>query len=507
MNRVTPPTGEAKTVQIRDVGGIRDAEFELRPGVNQLTGANGAGKSTAIAAITRAHGGKVPLEPRDGAREGLVTLDGVRLTVKGVVKAEGRAELALADESPIAQLIDPGLKDPDRAAEARIRALVTLVPMPLTPTVVATIAGNADVAREVQPLVDEGTVTDLLGLAERCRIIGNRLGLEAEKRASEAAGAANAYRAGLDAVREKLGLAVDEEPAPAPKPSEAQQEAENAIRRLEVARITGAQRAELTAQQAEVRATLGTKPDPTAFDQDLQLRQDALMAHERRVQELKDQIAAEQAAIECVKVDVRSLVERRKEAEADLVRWERRSEILAKPVEGPTPEDVQRLDQQATFANQIVERSRMTAQFYEQLGGRNTSDFVAKYAKTEAEVYRAAAQSVTERLGLVLQDTPAGGLTVNSGRLAVIEGDRVLDFETRQSFGQRVAHALRLAAARYAGKIVPISPVFWTALDDDHKAEFAAIAAEHGLYVITEQPADGELRMEHLEAEEVAVSA
>lgn len=33
------------------------------------------------------------------------------------------------------------------------------------------------------------------------------------------------------------------------------------------------------------------------------------------------------------------------------------------------------------------------------------------------------------------------------------------------------------------------------------------IAAEHGLYVITEQPADGELRMEHLEAEEVAVSA
>lgn len=514
---------QPKTVTIRDVGGIRDAVFELRPGVNQLTGQNGAGKSTAIAAISRAYGAKVTIEPRDGAREGSVAIDGVRLTVKGVVKAEGRAELAIADETPIATLIDPGLKDTDRAAEARIRALVALVRMPLTPDVVGIVAGHSAIVSEVQPLVDEATVTDLLTLAERCRTIGNRLALEQEKAATAEAALAAGARHQLEVVRERLKLPHDAtEPPECPFPGAAKEAAELAVRALEVARVTCRQREELEAQQAAARATLGKKPDPESLDPDIQARQDALVAAERRAHGIAEEVSAARAAfdakmlelteragknsaaVEAIRTDFRTLLQLRKDAEAALARWNAQAAILERPVSGATPAEVTQLEHAAGAAKAVVNVSELSAQFISHHLATILHDNRADLCNGNAEALRATAQSTTERLGLVLQDSGAGGLTVNNGRLAVIEGDRVLDFETRQSFGQRVAHALRIAASCYAGKVVPLSPVFWTALDDQHRREFAALAEQHDLYVLTEQPADGALRMEHIDPSEAA---
>jgi len=44
--------------------------------------------------------------------------------------------------------------------------------------------------------------------------------------------------------------------------------------------------------------------------------------------------------------------------------------------------------------------------------------------------------------------------------------------------------------------------LYWLALDDAARAEFAAIATELGLYVLTERPTEGDLRVDHVRGEE-----
>ncbi|HAM56009.1 MAG TPA: hypothetical protein DCQ64_11605, partial [Candidatus Rokubacteria bacterium] len=60
--------------------------------MNVLLGPNGAGKTSALRAISRALGSNVPLEVRDGARQGSVEAPGVKLSIRKVVATDGRAE-------------------------------------------------------------------------------------------------------------------------------------------------------------------------------------------------------------------------------------------------------------------------------------------------------------------------------------------------------------------------------------------------------------------------------
>jgi DNA repair ATPase RecN len=81
--------------EITNVAGVEHAKLVLRPGVNILRARNGGGKTSAINAITRAQGGAVDLERRDGAKSGEVRGPGVTLKVGRVVRKTGAAELAL----------------------------------------------------------------------------------------------------------------------------------------------------------------------------------------------------------------------------------------------------------------------------------------------------------------------------------------------------------------------------------------------------------------------------
>ena len=63
---------EEMLFEISNVNGVREAKITLKPGVTILSGKNGAGKTKAIEAITRAAGGKTKLEASDGVEEGSV---------------------------------------------------------------------------------------------------------------------------------------------------------------------------------------------------------------------------------------------------------------------------------------------------------------------------------------------------------------------------------------------------------------------------------------------------
>src|SRR5271168_719571 len=120
---------KSKKIEVRDIGPVRIFQGELHVGMNILSGENGAGKSAVCAALARAAGVPIDVEPNDFAAKGLLSIDGTVLLAVTRGKAKGKsgdAEISLASVSPLATVIDPDIKDRKAAEAARIRALVSI---------------------------------------------------------------------------------------------------------------------------------------------------------------------------------------------------------------------------------------------------------------------------------------------------------------------------------------------------------------------------------------------
>jgi hypothetical protein len=129
-----------------------------------------------------------------------------------------------------------------------------------------------------------------------------------------------------------------------------------------------------------------------------------------------------------------------------------------------------------------------------------------------AKLLRSVAHGTEEALSRLLEKRGLKDLAVVEGRLHWKSQDgRVLDYGSPMvSFGQRVRIALGVALegidrdsvdSRTTGNRLPLlalNPDFWLALDPARKAEVAGIAKERGVCLITEEPGEGELRVEKI---------
>lgn len=487
---------KAIDVRISNVGGISTAALTLSPGVNVLTGANGAGKTSALRAVSRAFGSDVALEVRDGASQGTVEADGVRLVVKRVVRSTGAAELKLADGSALADLIDPGLKDSEAAAKARVRALLQLVRVPVTEDVLGVLADDPEVVAAVRQEHAEGSIEDLLAAQERIRQHTHRLAREAEALADVTRGRLQASEQRLAQALEKIG---GEDGLIDLGAQAAEAAVHEAVRHLEVARVGAAKRAELEHRQEELRATLGEVVDPSVFDHGIQAQRDAMAAHQRRIEELEHELASEREMLAGIVVDLKHLVAQQADAVARVEQQREARRILALPVDGPTQNDVDALEQTVEHCRAQFAAARLSDEVRQTKAAVAAERQAVGAATARAEQLRASAASIANRLGGILAGTDASGLTVSDGRLAELVDGVPMDFERRRSEGQRIRAALRVAAKAYRGKVVPLDGRYWLALDEANRREFAAAAAELGLYVITEQPTGGPLQVQHVD--------
>lgn len=491
---------------IHNVSGIAEFAFRLVPGVNVLLGPNGAGKTSALRAVSRACGAQVPLEVRDGETVGTVEGPGVTLRIGKVVKASGLAEVSLADGGPLADLIDPGIADQKARASARLRALLRLAPMPLTDEVIGTLAdADPEITGRAMRRVRDELVTDLLEAAEIVRLESHSAKRNELEQADTATGRAQAHDLHADEAMRKLG--GQDRILEDVTPEEAEAQANDLSRLFEATRIKAKARQDLEAQQAEVRESLGEKPDPSRFDDDLQLRSDALAAADQESRDLERRLAQIKERMAGIRQDRDRLLEMRQREEDRLRTWERQAEILERPVEGPKPEDVEAARLRLESARDRVTRARHSADWQRNRAASREAAQQASDHRKRAEQLDALATSVRERLGQLLQSTAAEGLTVVDGRLAARgEDGTVRDFETRLSDGQRIAVSLKVASRAYRGSVVPLDGRYWTALDPVARQHFASEAVAQGLIVLTEQPADGELRVEVAETADGAAA-
>ena len=117
-------------VNVADVGPIRKISIPIVPGeITLLTGYNGSGKSTAMAAVrTGVTGKNAGVTPRDGRPAGTVSVPGCTIRVGARVSKRGKPEGSYAiieDGGGLGRLIDPGIKDPIAADRRRLEAILT----------------------------------------------------------------------------------------------------------------------------------------------------------------------------------------------------------------------------------------------------------------------------------------------------------------------------------------------------------------------------------------------
>lgn len=467
---------------IENVGGIGKVSLTLRHGVCVLSGRNAAGKTSAFKAIARAQGGDVEIERRDGSERGIVTGPGVRLVLGRVAKRTGETEIELADISPLSQLIDPGLKDTDAAARSRVRALVEMLALRVDDEAIATLCGgNADLSKWLVAEVQSESIEDLLVAAEKLRMHAHALARFEEQRAAECSGRAAACADRARELREALGGTMPRESI-----AEANAALVDGSRQYERAVAQVDAREKLEAQQAEIRTTLGERPDPEAEAEGVRICEDEVERAAAEVMRLTALLAGARAAHSAATKALEAQRKAAAEAERAAQAWDRAQEILARTPEGPTrdelaPLKVRLVDQ----AGQRLQLARTAEEYHAAETERSAQDATRAAAAREAERLRQAALAIQGRLGELLTRAGAPGLTVIGGRLHAIKDGQPVDFERRLSEGQRVRAALDVAAHAYAGRVVPLSGHFWMALDPEAKREFARLVLRceaHGLW-------------------------
>ena len=478
--------GAGQAFHIENINGVTDFRVNIDgPGVLVATGWNGVGKSSAISAILAASGDKgATAEPTDGIAKGKVTMgEGVVFAVGSRRVHTGQPAIRLISAGSIGTLIDPQLVDEDRAAQARVRAVTQLMPMPADAAARVELTANDP---ELMTHIEHDPAEDALLLAESVRNKANEMALAQEKKALAKAGEMQTY----EKLIGELGT-VDFE---AGDFDEVKALADAAINRSQVMAHTATERSKLERQQAEIRQTLGERPDSAPLVAKI------------------DQYAAEIAEIDRQLTILRGIhqetVRERVRLDEAARRWDAQAEILKRPVEGPSLDEAEAARVEAEALAGRLQRASVLSQAQAYMQEHVNAERVKHEAELRAKALRDIARGTSDALGRLLERRGLPGLSIVEGRLCVKEGDTVKDFDKRLSFGQRVRVALGIALAgidvqsvehRTTGNrlpVLPLEPNFWTALDPAKRAEVAQIAKERGVCLITEQPGEGALRFE-----------
>jgi len=481
--------------EITNVGGVEHASLTLRPGLNILRGPNGCGKTSSINAVARLHGSDVSLERRDGTDHGTISgPGGVLVRVGQVVRSKGDASLSIVDTTPVSTLIDPGLKASDAAARARLRALVNLVGIGMEDDTLAALAPDESLRAWLRQSIEDDPTEDVM-------VALNRLKHETERRAREQEAVAESQDGRISAATERAESLVEAIGGRQKMVSVSVDDARQALiaasgrYEREVARCEA--REDLEARQAEFQSLSPERPDVEAAEakklsaqDDLSMMDAAVHQLEVKLAEAKAQQAGFRLALESATEDALSVKQRADE-------WDAAQAILARPVEGPTRDQLDALKVEiVNDAEMTLEAARISEEYAESQKAFADAVKGRDEAQREGERLRKLAKGLPARLAEILDTAGAPGITVVDGRVCAFDGDRVLDWERRLSDGQRIYRALDLAARRWPGGVVALSGQFWTALDPEHRGLIASAAAERGLFVVTEEADDGELRTE-----------
>lgn len=442
--RRVPELGE-RDVLIEDIGPIERLEFTAAPGtITVLRGCNGVGKSQALGAVDALVNGRSRLTGRDGTTGGTARGFGVKIAVGrgGANRRSGELVVeSIEDRLNIADLVDPGLKDPFAADARRIRALVQLSGVKASLDLFSDLL-NADQLREiVPPTVAE--LDDVVAMADALK-----RSIEAKARARENE-AENLTReaAAKRATTEGIDLTAPSDEATL---SAGLQDTLQTWSRLRAQREAGlaaqAQRSLDVARLADLRAERGDGPSGPDLIAQEDAARSTLIHASRRVTELRDQLrqaeADERVAKEVLSAAVAALESGRREAAAIAA--------LQATCESPLPETPTEAAVTAAAARYDYAKAAMTTgvRVRDALGRMLQAEAIeekAAEASAAAEELRDAAKGTGDVLSRIVSAMGGAFVVDKEFRLVVPGTERGAEYFAELSHGERWRLALLVA--------------------------------------------------------------
>lgn len=486
---------QERIVEASNLGPIPYARLVLVPGVNKFVGENGVGKTHLRHGLARALGGTdiaVPL--RDGAKKGSLSIDGTPLLALGKVnRTTGEVNITLASTSPLSDLVRPGIKDPAAAERKRIQALLQMIDCKVTAQTIESLVGDdEDAIRVIEDStgVEPLTRLDIVNVAD---ILRRKMH--------------DAKREWLDAAKVHEGEMTAANPQRPEKYTEltlaaAQEAHDGAVRTHERLSGEASSRAMHEEERKQIRETIGTRPDVQTATELRDRAHEKVLACERTVRELEEQLRAAKGKLEIAEAAEETAQTKLGEVEIGASTYDRRKRILDTEITGATDVDVTKAEQAVTTAKQNLEAARDSDTYRTAIEKRDAAKLKQEEALGLATNFEEIALAVTGQLGDVLTAAGLSNLTVDDGQLTFIHPDGRLEAFSRLSFGQGTRIGAKLLAKHSTdGSVIDLDPDFWFGLSPKNQVEAQEIFVEEGLFVVTEAPANGDLRVEHFGAE------
>lgn len=468
-------------ITIKNVGPIQQLDIPLPEGggVVVLRGSQGSGKSTALRAIEAAAGGKPDgVSLRDGATRGSVDFCGAKLSVtKSRTSRRGELEVeTIEGKYDIGALVDPQIKDPERADAARIKQLIALTGA--TPDVSAYRELFGDEHWDAMD-VDDAT-DDPIELYGRVVRDAQKYARTLEKRADE--------------------QRIDEQTI--------KRETEPDVVRCDVDVATAQDRQEQASQRlAELRAKSQSAATQLSRHEEAEARFQRLVAEydgptvedaDKMVDEAEDLVADMRAKLSAAERELERLRGNLEYAQRHERQVEECRQILAGTKPEPISQDaIDLAERESEEARRTLILAVAAKEYRQRMGNALAANERADRIGKQSEEIR---DLVKRCENILASSIPAGEIRVEGNRLVVSTDRSSSELYADLSHGERAILAIR-AAARYipAGGVATISQELWGGISEENRRLISREAKEHGVTILTAQVTDGSLEVEVVE--------
>lgn len=462
-----------REVTVKNVGPVQKCSIPIpeEGGVVVLYGANGSGKSETLTAIDKMLGRNADIaDPRDGQDRGSVEGLGVTLTVGRSTRRTGELEVvALDSKLSVADLVDPGIKDPVAADEKRMRAVLSVLQ-------VRPVLDDWRIIGEDDPELAK-VVEDEYKAAPDVLVLSARLKAALAKRAKAVEDQLSSDESYVRRLNDDPRVAAEEYPAEPPTTAEladALTRAQKRLGELTVQREKAGQAAAFKAELDQLSAEAGNVEELES-----QCTRDAEI-----LKRMRDELADAEAAYA-------TLTRKFGEAKANRARIEQLKGKIADAV-APAPEAIAEAELAVAEANIAFSDAETTrGVIATRKHAQQAANRVAALT-LQAKVLRVAvAQPEAILASLMASKVP--GVRFEDGRMICRHPKRGTVQFAELSAGERWKIAMGVAIQGVGrGGLITIPQEAWEGLDGQNRQMIDEQAREAGVVILTAECSDSE---------------
>lgn len=473
-----------KTISAENLGPISSLEFALKePGVTVLVAPNGSGKTILLEAVQAAARGEGKLPLRDRTKRGKVEAFGATITIGGTCRHTGGFEVMnLEGRFDLAALVDPRIKSPPLADNARIKSLVSLTGV----TASAAKFREHEALAESFDTVVKASSTETEDLVEMARKIKSDYD-EAARSREDAAERETGHATALVAPSD---LDLDEESDPKILQA-AYDEARDLLTRLNT-QAESAEKGKAARDQATAMLE-GLSLDE--LSNDLKECKFAVEQADECVRQNNASITELTKQIEELKVRNRELHSESVTATARIATITRQLEIVneAKAVlesgypAPPSPAAIAEAKEVVRIASECVERGTLIRQALKDQEKASAHRKAATAARALALKYRDAGKATDEVLSGCIKCAQLRVESDGKSARLVTDTDRGKSIPYHDlSDGEKWTLAIDIGADQVGeGGLLVISQIGWEGIDGANRQAIHHHAKQRGVYILT----------------------